>query len=217
MCTRASWSDTHQLNIYLDDYHAALDRHLEAHVPGSEMITELHVSPARLTEMMDGIREDFLRDRVELIYGTIRLIRKDADAFLKWAKADSACVIFNLHVDHHPAGMARARAAFRRLIDRAIACGGTYFLTYHRYATRDQPLQCYPEFPEFLSRQQRWDPEQRFFRTSTTVRRKSRAARRQRSHQEYSLPVHALPAAEVAVDDLVELGREAVRIGRRQV
>ncbi len=156
------WSDTHQLNIYLDDYHAALDRHLEAHVPGSEMITELYVPTVRLVEMMDGVREDFLKDQVELIYGTIRLIKKDPDAFLKWAKADYACVIFNLHVDHHPPGVARARTAFRRLIDRATACGGTYFLTYHRYATRDQLLRCYPEFPEFLRRKHQWDPEQRF-------------------------------------------------------
>ena len=28
------WNDTHQLNIYLDDYHRALDHHLDAKVPG---------------------------------------------------------------------------------------------------------------------------------------------------------------------------------------
>jgi FAD/FMN-containing dehydrogenase len=155
------WNDTHQLNIYLDDYHRALDHHLGSKVPGTEMITELYVPRHRLNQFMEAVREDLLQHDVDLIYGTIRLIKKDKDAFLKWAKEDYACVIFNLHVDHHTQGLARARADFRRLIDRAIAFGGSYFLTYHRYADREQLLRCYPEFPEFLRRKRAWDPEAR--------------------------------------------------------
>jgi FAD/FMN-containing dehydrogenase len=155
------WNDTHQLNIYLDDYHRALDHHLDAKVPGTEMITELYVPRHRLSGLMETVREDLLQHEVDLIYGTIRLIKRDEDAFLKWAKDDYACVIFNLHVDHHAQGLNRARTAFRRLIDRAIDFGGSYFLTYHRYADRDQLLRCYPEFPEFLRRKRAWDPETR--------------------------------------------------------
>jgi FAD/FMN-containing dehydrogenase len=155
------WNDTHQLNIYLDDYHRALDRHLGACVPGTEMITELYVPRHCLVDLMNAVREDFRRHEVDLIYGTIRLIKKDEDAFLKWAKDDYACVIFNLHVDHDDAGLARARRAFRRLIDRAIEFHGSYFLTYHHYADRTQLLRCYPEFPEFLRRKRAWDPHAR--------------------------------------------------------
>jgi len=155
------WNDTHQLNIYLDDYHQALDHHLDAKVPGTEMITELYVPRHRLVPLMEAVRKNLLEHDVDLIYGTIRLIKKDEDAFLKWAKEDYACIIFNLHVDHHAEGLDRARRAFRRLIDRAIDFGGSYFLTYHRYADREQLLLCYPEFPEFLRRKRTWDPEAR--------------------------------------------------------
>jgi len=156
------WNDTHQLNIYLDDYHQALDRHLGVVVPGSEMITELYVPRDRLVALMAAIREDFLTHEVNFIYGTIRLIQRDPDAFLKWAKDDYACVIFNLHVDHDALGRARAAEEFRRLIDRAIEYGGSYYLTYHRHARRDQLLRCYPEFPDFLRRKHHWDPQGRF-------------------------------------------------------
>jgi FAD/FMN-containing dehydrogenase len=156
------WNDTHQLNIYLDDYHRALDQHLGACVPGTEMITELYVPRHRLVAFMAAVREDFRAHEVNFIYGTIRLIRHDRDAFLKWAKDDYACVIFNLHVDHDSAGFARSGEDFRRLIDRAIEQGGSYFLTYHRHARRDQLLTCYPEIPEFMQRKRRWDPEGRF-------------------------------------------------------
>jgi FAD/FMN-containing dehydrogenase len=156
------WNDTHQLNIYLDDYHRALDRHMGVCVPGTEMITELYVPRDRLTAFMAAVREDFRAHDVNFIYGTIRLIQKDRDAFLKWAKDDYACVIFNLHVDHDPRGLERAGEHFRRLIDRAIEQRGSYFLTYHRFARREQVLRCYPEFPEFLRRKHQWDPHGRF-------------------------------------------------------
>jgi FAD/FMN-containing dehydrogenase len=156
------WNDTHQLNIYLDDYHRALDQHLGACVPGTEMITELYVPRHRLVAFMAAVREDFRAHEVNFIYGTIRLIERDRDAFLRWAKDDYACVIFNLHVEHDPAGLARSGEDFRRLIDRAIEQGGSYFLTYHRHARRDQLLRCYPEIPEFMRRKRHWDPEGRF-------------------------------------------------------
>ena len=156
------WNDTHQLNIYLDDYHGRLDAHLGARVPGTELITELYVPREHLTSFMSTVREDFLRHRVDFIYGTIRLIERDEDAFLAWARDDFACVIFNLHIDHHAATLARARADFQRLIDRAIQFHGSYFLTYHRYARRDQLLRCYPQMPEFLRRKRDFDPHERF-------------------------------------------------------
>jgi FAD/FMN-containing dehydrogenase len=71
-------------------------------------------------------------------------------------------VIFNLHVDHDATGIAHTRLSFQRLIDRAIELEGSYFLTYHCFARRDQLLRCYPEMPEFLRRKRLADPDQRF-------------------------------------------------------
>jgi hypothetical protein len=63
---------------------------------------------------------------------------------------------------HTPAGIARAADAFRGLIDRALAHGGSYFLTYHRWATRAQVERCHPRFAAFLRAKRRYDPEERF-------------------------------------------------------
>jgi FAD/FMN-containing dehydrogenase len=152
------WSDTHQLNLYLESYHAALDRRLGAFVRGSEMITELYVPRARLAAFMDDVRRDFRANQVDFIYGTIRLIEPDTDSALPWARQRYACVIFNLHVDHLPRGIVNARAAFTRLIDHAIDHGGSYYLTYHRFARRDQLLACHPTIGAFLAAKQRLDP-----------------------------------------------------------
>jgi FAD/FMN-containing dehydrogenase len=156
------WSDTHQLSTYLDNYHEALNRRMDASHPASEMITEIYVPRAALTPFMTRAAE-LLRDgTTPVIYGTIRLIERDAETFLAWAREPWACIIFNLHTEHTASGLAAAQQAFRGLIDLAIGFGGSYYLTYHRWATRAQIEACHPRFREFLARKLAHDPGELF-------------------------------------------------------
>ncbi len=156
------WSDVHQLSVYLDDYHARLDTQTNATQPATEIITEIYVSRSDLAGFMAEVAEDFRRNHVNVIYGTIRLIERDTESFLAWAREPYACVIFNLHTVHKPQGIEHSAEAFRRLIDMAIRRGGSYFLTYHRFATRAQVETCYPRFQEFLGLKRKHDPHERF-------------------------------------------------------
>jgi FAD/FMN-containing dehydrogenase len=152
------WSDTHQLNLYLEDYHGALDHRLGAAVRGSEMITELYVPRDRLVAFMNDVRRDFRMNGVDFIYGTIRLIQAEQETALPWARDNWACVIFNLHIDHRPEDLERAATHFRRLIDHALRHRGSYFLTYHRFANPEQVLAAHPRLPEFLAAKRALDP-----------------------------------------------------------
>ncbi len=156
------WSDTHQLSVYLDNYHVDVDRRLGARARGTEMITEVYVPRAKLAALLATLREDFRRHGVQVIYGTIRLIEPDQESFLAWATKPWACIVMNLHVTHTADGLARAEDSFRRIIDRAIEQGGNYFLTYHRWATREQVEACYPQMAEFLTLKQQYDPGELF-------------------------------------------------------
>ena len=111
---------------------------------------------------MAQVADDFRANAVDVIYGTVRLIERDEDSFLAWAREPWACVIFNLHTVHTPEGLEHSAGAFCRLIDYAIERGGSYFLTYHRWATSDQLEACYPQFREFLERKRLYDPDERF-------------------------------------------------------
>src|SRR5262245_3101911 len=156
------WSDTSQLSVYIDDYHADLDRRLGARHPGSEMISELYVPRPALSAFLDATRPNFLQHHVHLSYGTILLIERDDETVLAWAREPWACTVMNLHVDHSPEGLAKATHDFRRLIDRAIEHGGSYFLTYHRWASRPQVEACHPRMVEFLQAKRRHDPGEVF-------------------------------------------------------
>lgn len=71
-------------------------------------------------------------------------------------------MIFNLHCEHTPAGLAHAADAFRALIDIALSLGGSYYLTYHRWASREQVVAAHPRFREFLAEKQDRDPTELF-------------------------------------------------------
>ena len=154
------WSDEHQMSIYPDGYHLSIDRRLKT--TGTEAITEIYCERGALERFMVDAAALTRRHETEIIYGTVRLIETDKESFLAWAKKPYACVIFNLHVRHTPAAIRRAADAFRRLIDLGIKYGGSYYPTYHKYATKKQVETCYPQFAEFLKLKRKHDPAEVF-------------------------------------------------------
>ena len=62
-----------------------------------------------------------------------------------------------------PRGSRARPTDFRGLIDLpAIERGGKYYLTYHRWARRDQVETCHPQFVDFLRAKREHDPDGRF-------------------------------------------------------
>lgn len=153
------WSDEQQISTYVADYHAWLDRRMGATEKATEILTEVYIPRAALVPYLTEVRADFRRSGASVIYGTIRLIERDDESFLPWAKQPYACIIFNLHTVHTPDGFAKSAQDFRLLIDRAIRYGGSFYLTYHRFATRRQVEACYPQFADFLRFKYSHDPE----------------------------------------------------------
>ncbi len=142
--------------IYLDGYHADIDRAL-GHC-GSEMISELYVPRAAFARFMHLAAEALRLHRADLIYGTVRLIERDTVTALAWAREPWACIVFNLHVEHRRNGPLEAAAAFRALIDAAIECGGSFYLTYHRWARPEQLEAAHPTLRAVLVRKRELDP-----------------------------------------------------------
>jgi FAD/FMN-containing dehydrogenase len=159
---RTYWSDTMQLATYLPSYAEILSDAADAGPTATRrtlMITELYVPPDSLPAFMAESRRVLRGTGVRDIYGTIRAIQPDRTTFLPWATGERACIIFNLLVQHEPDGIARTQDAARGLIDAAAGFGGSFYLTYHRWATRDQLLRCHPRLPGWLLQKRRYDPD----------------------------------------------------------
>jgi FAD/FMN-containing dehydrogenase len=155
-------SDEQLSAAYTDDYHAVVDRALGGSIKGSEMITELYVPRDRFEPFMAGARAVLRQRRANVVYGTVRLIERDTETVLAWAREPWACIVLNLHIDHTSDGVRDAGDTFRALIDAAIRHGGTYYLTYHRWARPDQIERGHPAMRAFLEAKHRYDPDERF-------------------------------------------------------
>jgi FAD/FMN-containing dehydrogenase len=155
---RAYWADLAQLGTYVGGYHERVDSELGHR--GSEMISELFVPRGALEAFLVEARARLRRLRADVIYGTVRLIERDDETRLAWARERWACVVFNLHVERSNAS--RAVRAFRSLIDAARELGGSYYLTYHRWATPEQVTACHPRLASVLQRKRELDPEELF-------------------------------------------------------
>ena len=152
------WSDTSQMSTYHKGYREFINAKMECEGPVSLMLSELYVPREQLPEFMAKAADVLRAGGIPNIYGTIRMIEKDDESFLPWAKENYACVIFNLLVTNTELGKSKAADTFRGLIDESIALGGSYYLTYHKWAHKDQVLACYPKMPAFFEKKAKYDP-----------------------------------------------------------
>jgi FAD/FMN-containing dehydrogenase len=163
------WSDTMQLSTYIPSYADFLESTRPADAtPGLKetlVIGEHYVPRDKLLTFMQQSRKVFRTFGTEVIYGTIRAIMCDTVSFLPWAKDDFACVIFNLRTPQTDSGMRQTADTFRALIDASNGLGGSFFLTYHRYASAAQVEACYPRFQEWLRLKKQYDPDELFAST----------------------------------------------------
>lgn len=155
------WSDTNQLSAYLPDYAQKIREQIGGE-ESSLIITEIYVPRPDLPNFLAKAADLLRSNRTIVIYGTVRLIEKDDESFLAWAKQPYACIIFNLLTFHTPAGIENSARSFRGLIDLAIGRGGSYYLTYHKFAKAEQVTACYPQFKQFLELKRKYDPTERF-------------------------------------------------------
>ena len=155
------WSDTSQLSAYLPNYAQKLREQIGGE-ESSLIITEIYVPRTDLSDFLAQAAELLRSNHTSAIYGTVRLIEKDDESFLAWAKESYACIIFNLLTLHTPGGIEASARSFRGLIDLAIPRGGSYYLTYHKFAKLEQVMACYPQFKQFLDLKRNYDPAERF-------------------------------------------------------
>ena len=153
-------SDSMQQSTYLANYHSALNDAYCAE--GSEMITELYVPRASLYAFLSKAAELLKSQGANVIYGTVRLIERDCESYLAWARQSFACIIFNLHVEHTEEDIAKNKQIFRDLIQTAFDLDGSFYLTYHRYATKQQLQQCYPKLCQFIEQKKIYDANDLF-------------------------------------------------------
>lgn len=151
------WSDLHQLSTYPVGYHKIIERDRGPGFSGADLILEVYVPRDEVTTFIEEARRTLLKSETRLIYGTVRFIEKDRDTHLAWAQKRYACVIFAPHVAGTAGALKKSGEVCRELIQASVKRGGSFYLTYNRFAGRSELDAAYPQFPHFLSLKKKYD------------------------------------------------------------
>jgi FAD/FMN-containing dehydrogenase len=156
------WSDLHQLSSYTGGYHQGIEKRLGADYAGADLILEVYVPRTELISLLEEARRILLTAGTPLVYGTVRFTEQDKDSFLAWAKKRYACVVFSPHTSGETQALKKTGEVCKQIIRAANKRGGSFYLTYNRFATRDELASAYPQFPDFLNLKKQHDPREIF-------------------------------------------------------
>lgn len=151
------WSDTHQLSGAFAGHKSAVDPQV-----GTEVISEVCVEQDKALPFLAAVRAELAQRKADITYGTIRLIEQDTDSFLNWAPSRRVCIVVNLHVPRTRSGIRKAKQDFRAILNHALDFGGTFYLTYHRWAEPRHVIAAYPQIHDFLQLKRSYDPTEMF-------------------------------------------------------
>jgi FAD/FMN-containing dehydrogenase len=128
----------------------------------ADWLQEFFIPKENLLPFIDRASDVLREQNTRLLNTTIRFVPRNVDAFLSYARQDCFSLVTYHEQRLDPRAIADKQALFRRLLDCAIECGGSYYLCYHRFATTDQLNRAYPRITEFFALKRKYDPDELF-------------------------------------------------------
>ena len=93
----------------------------------------------------------------------VRYVPRSTASTLSYSAAsDVLGVIMVINHARSPQGIEAVARWTRAIIDLALSLGGTYYLPYAAYATKDQARRAYPRLSEFIAKKNQYDPNHTF-------------------------------------------------------
>jgi len=132
--------------------------YLKNRLKDTDILQEYFIPYERMPEFVDGLREVVRRNQANLLNVTIRTVHKDAITALPYAKENMFGFVLYFNVKFNDRDNETLQTTTRDLIDVAQQSGGTYYLPYQLFYSKEQLHQCYPEIDDFFATKKKYDP-----------------------------------------------------------
>jgi FAD/FMN-containing dehydrogenase len=136
--------------------------YLENRLRDTDILEEYFVPFDRMPEFVDGLRDVVLQNRANLLNATIRTVHKDTVTALPYAKDNMFGFVLYFDVKFNNKDNEILEKTTAELIDVAQKIGGTYYLPYQLFYSRDQLRSSYPEINAFFATKKKYDPAELF-------------------------------------------------------
>lgn len=128
----------------------------------TDILQEYFVPMDRFADFVDGMRVILREDRTNLLNVTVRYVPQNDEAFLSYAKTDMLALVLYMNQKLTEQGTGQMKQTTQKLVDLCLEQGGTYYLTYQLYPTREQIRKAYPQLDAFFAKKRQYDPNERF-------------------------------------------------------
>lgn len=151
---RISRNDLMNADVRYLDYFSGKD---------TDILQEYFVPVGQLDEFLDDLREVIRENRLNFLSATFRYVPRDEESVLSYSpRGASFGVVLYFNVGLGEQEQEETARWTRILIDSALEKGGTYYLPYRPYATREQFLRAYPRAGYFYEKKLEYDPQEMF-------------------------------------------------------
>ncbi len=132
--------------------------YLKNRLRDSDILQEYFIPNDRMPEFVDDLRAVVQRDKANLLNVTIRTVHKDTVTALPYAKQDMFSFVLYFNVGFNDRDNEILERTTADLIDTAEKAGGTYYLPYQLFYSKEQLRKAYPEIDEFFAAKRKYDP-----------------------------------------------------------
>jgi decaprenylphospho-beta-D-ribofuranose 2-oxidase len=128
----------------------------------TDILQEYFVPVDEYEEYINDLRT-YLQDRdLNLINITVRYVGRNNDALMSFANEDMFALVLLINQGMNEEDISQTGETVRGMIDITLDRGGSYYLPYYDYPTKDQLKEAYPNSDEFFRKKRKLDPEERF-------------------------------------------------------
>jgi decaprenylphospho-beta-D-ribofuranose 2-oxidase len=128
----------------------------------TDILQEYFIPMDRFVPFVDGIREIIQENNLNVFNITVRYLPKNKEAILSYSNEDMLALVLLINHELSEKERKRVEQTTQKLVDAALTFGGTYYLPYQLYPTRQQLENAYPKFEEFSRLKLKYDPEEMF-------------------------------------------------------
>ncbi|WP_100407308.1 FAD-binding oxidoreductase [Bacillus solitudinis] len=128
----------------------------------TDVLQEYFIPINHFTEYIDDLRKLLEKEELNLVNITIRYVSKNDEAVLSYAKEDSFALVLLINQGFSQEQQKETERVIRKMVDITLSYGGSYYLPYMLYPTKEQMLEAYPRTNEFFKQKHRYDPNDQF-------------------------------------------------------
>lgn len=124
----------------------------------TDILHEYFVPPDRFVDFVTACRDVIPSSYQDLLNVTLRYVAEDRDSVLRYATGPRIAAVMLFSQEMSRRAEEDMQRMTRELIERVLACGGTYYLPYRPHATLSQFRRAYPDHSRFAAFKRSVDP-----------------------------------------------------------